>query len=135
MKTYHEDIYDLCDSFINSDFTDKLITFHLREAIGMTRLSIDSLEKLNFTQGGLDKHHREDLENDWEYLEALTKTYIYFSGDYDLKALPVWHQDNDDEEEYTEEGAITSFENIVDDWAYWSPEGVYQDLKNRKNKG
>jgi len=93
-----QDVYDLFDDFINSEFLDKVMSARLLEFIGMVRSSIDALEDLNRRNDGLRKHEREDLEEDWLDLEALTSTYIYLSGDYELTQLPEWPSSEEPEE-------------------------------------
>ena len=88
----NQDLYDLFEEFMNGDFGDNLVAFRIREQVLALRLSITSLEHLNRTQGGLLLYQREDLEENWQDLEALTRAYMYFSGDYELEHIPEWDQ-------------------------------------------
>ena len=90
----NQDAYDLFDEFLMSDFVDNVITHRIRETILGLRLSIDALEFRNRTQGGLPKFLRDDLEDHWADLDSMTRTYIYFSGDYQMEHIPEWtHKD------------------------------------------
>jgi hypothetical protein len=88
----NQDLYDLFEEFMNGNFGDNLVAFRIREQVLGLRLSITSLEHLNRTQGGLLLYQREDLEENWQDLEALTRAYMYFSGDYELEHIPEWGQ-------------------------------------------
>ena len=88
----NRDLYDLFEEFMNGDFGDNLVAFRIREQVLALRLSITALEHLNRTQGGLLLYQREDLEENWQDLEALTRAYMYFSGDYELEHIPEWDQ-------------------------------------------
>jgi hypothetical protein len=101
----NKDLYDLFEEFMNGDFGDNLVAFRIREQVLALRLSITSLEHLNRTRGGLTTGQREDLEENWQDLEAMTRAYIYFSGDYDLKHIPEW-----DHNEFPD----------VAGWDYWT---------------
>ena len=85
---------DLFEEFMNGDFVDSLVTFRIREQVLILRLSIDVLEHMNRTRGGLETDQREDLEENWQDLDALTRAYIYFSGDYELEHIPEWNQED-----------------------------------------
>jgi hypothetical protein len=87
----NQDLYDLFEEFWNGDFTDNLVAFRIREQVLALRLSITALEHMNRTRGGLETYQREDLEDHWQELEAMTRSYIYFSGDYDLTNIPEWN--------------------------------------------
>jgi hypothetical protein len=102
----NQDLYDLFEEFMNGDFADKVVALRLREQVLTLRLSITSLEHLNRTRGGLTTGQREDLEENWQDLEAMTRAYIYFSGDYDLSEIPEWRH-----EEFTPN---------VAGWDYWT---------------
>lgn len=108
-----KDIYDLYDDFINSSFIEEIIVLRLRESIGMLRSSIDTLEHMNRANGGLKPHHKQDLDDNWMDLEAMTRAYIYYSGDYELDYLPEWGM-------FAEDNVGV----VADDWAYWSPGDV-----------
>lgn len=86
---YEEDIYDMIDQFLLSDLAEHLVAYRLKESVLNLRLAIDSLEHRQRTHG-LSVTLRKDLDEYWEDLSALTRTYIYFSGDYDLESLPAW---------------------------------------------
>jgi hypothetical protein len=101
----NKDLYDLFEEFWNGDFTDNLVAFRIREQVLALRLSITALEHMNRTRGGLETYQREDLEDHWQELEAMTRSYIYFSGDYDLKHIPEW-----DHNEFPD----------VAGWDYWT---------------
>lgn len=101
----NKDLYDLFEDFINGDFASDLTSFHIREQVLSIRLSITALEHLNRSRGGLSKTEREDLEENWKDLEAMTRAYIYFSGDYELENIPEW-----DHSEFQD----------VSGWEYWN---------------
>jgi len=90
----NQDAYDLFEEFVNSDLIDKVIEGRIRQSILDLRFSIDAIEHRNRTEGGLPSYIREDLEVNWQDLDALTRAYIYYSGDYELERLPEWtHKD------------------------------------------
>jgi hypothetical protein len=101
----NQDLYDLFEEFMNGDFVGDLVAFNIREQVLTLRLSITSLEHLNRTRGGLTTGQREDLEENWQDLEAMTRAYIYFSGDYELEHIPEW-----DHNEFPD----------VAGWDYWT---------------
>jgi hypothetical protein len=101
----NQDLYDLFEEFMNGDFGDNLVAFRIREQVLALRLSIDTLEHLNRSRAGLTTYQREDLEDNWQDLDAMTRAYIYFSGDYELENIPDWnHTDLPD----------------VAGWEYWT---------------
>ena len=102
----NQDTYDLFEEFVNSDFIDKVIEGRIRQSILDLRFSIDAIEHRNRTQGGLPSYIRQDLEVNWQDLDALTRAYIYYSGDYELERLPEW--EHKEEFEYTP------------GWDYWN---------------
>lgn len=105
-----KDIYDLFDDFLNSSFIEEIIILRLSESIGMVRSTIDNLEYMNRVGGGLHPKTKQDLDDNWMDLEALTRAYVYFSGDEELDYLPEWRM-------YAED----SVGDVPDDWAYWTP--------------
>jgi hypothetical protein len=87
----NQDLYDLFEEFMNGDFGDSLVALRIREQVLALRLSIDTLEHLNRSRAGLETYQREDLEDHWQDLDALTRAYIYFSGDSELENIPDWN--------------------------------------------
>ena len=107
----NQDLYDLFEEFMNGDFVGDLVAFNIREQVLTLRLSITSLEHLNRTRGGLTTCQREDLEENWQDLEAMTRAYIYFSGDYELENIPDWNH-----EDFTPNEAARGDVG----WEYWT---------------
>ena len=102
----NQDLYDLFEEFMNGDFADSLVAFRIREQVLALRLSIDTLTHMDNRRVGLTRSQREDLEDHWQDLDAMTRVYIYFSGDNDLSDLPEWNHN--------------SITTTVDGWDYWN---------------
>lgn len=68
----NQDTYDLFEEFVNSDLIDKVIESRIRQSILDLRFSIDAIEHRNRTEGGLPSYIRQDLEDNWRDLDALT---------------------------------------------------------------
>jgi hypothetical protein len=107
----NQDLYDLFEEFMNGDFADNLVALRIREQVLALRLSIDTLEHLNRSRAGLTTYQREDLEDNWQDLDAMTRAYIYFSGDYELENIPDWNP-----EDFTPNEAARGDVG----WEYWT---------------
>jgi hypothetical protein len=94
------DLHEIIEDFIQSDAVDNIVAYRVKESLYRERELIDSLEHKSRVQAGLSRLDREDLSEAWDCLEALTKTYIYFSGDFTMKNVEEWHQNEVQDSNY-----------------------------------
>lgn len=80
----------LVQDLLESSFMAGVIVYRLKSDIYKIRSELDRLHIADRTYSGLTQYQQDDMDELWKDMEGLIRTYMYYSGDFDLDDLDAW---------------------------------------------